>query len=136
MATALAGDLWADTANNQLYIFTGSGWTLVGPEYSDGLLTGAKPVVITGKDEVNYTVLQTEVQGNVVAIYSTKLFESGTIIGSSLDPIKFTPTANIGGAGVGKFYGTSEKAESLVVFADELPMLAQLEVTMSLLMNN
>ena len=37
------------------------GWTLVGPEYSDGLLTGAKPVVITGKDEVNYTVLQTEV---------------------------------------------------------------------------
>ena len=43
VATALAGDLWADTANNQLYIFTGSGWTLVGPEYSDGLLTGAKP---------------------------------------------------------------------------------------------
>ena len=52
VANALTGDLWSDTDNNQLYIFTGSGWTLVGPEYSDGLLTGAKPVIITGKDEV------------------------------------------------------------------------------------
>ena len=126
VATALAGDLWADTANNQLYIFTGSGWTLVGPEYSDGLLTGAKPVVITGKDEVNYTVLQTEVQGNVVSIYSTKLFEpKSTITGFQfVRPGLNLSTANIGGVGVGKFYGTSEKAESLVVSADELPVAA------------
>ena len=32
--------------------------------YSDGLLTGAKPVTVTGKDEVNYTILQIEVAGN------------------------------------------------------------------------
>ena len=69
VATALVM-IWADTANNQLYIFTGS-MTLVDPT-SDGLLTGAKRVVITGKDEVNYTVLQTEVPSNVVAIYSYK----------------------------------------------------------------
>ena len=58
VSSALTGDLWSDTDNNQLYIFTGSGWTLVGPEYSDGLLTGSKPVVVTGKDEINYTILQ------------------------------------------------------------------------------
>ena len=76
------GDLWADTDNNQLYIFTGSAWTLVGPEYSDGLLTGAKPVTVTGKDEVNYTILQIEVAGNPIAIYSTRSFSpKSTIVG-------------------------------------------------------
>jgi len=117
VANALTGDLWSDTDNNQLYIFTGSGWTLVGPEYSDGLLTGSKPVVVTGKDEINYTILQVEVAGNPVAIYSTKEFQpKTTIVGfTTIKPGINLSSIDIGGAGVGKFYGTSEKAENLLV---------------------
>ena len=117
VATALTGDLWSDTDNNQLYIFTGSGWTLVGPEYSDGLLTGGKPVTVTGKDEVLYTILQIEVGGQPVAIYSTKSFQpKSTITGfTTIKPGLNLSTANIGGVGVGKYFGTSEKAENLVV---------------------
>ena len=29
------GDLWVDTDNQQLYLFSGSGWVLIGPEFSD-----------------------------------------------------------------------------------------------------
>ena len=117
VSSALTGDLWSDTDNNQLYIFTGSGWTLVGPEYSDGLLTGSKPVVVTGKDEVNYTILQVEVAGSPVAIYSTKSFQPKTTISgfTIIQPGLNLSTANIGGSGIGKYYGTSEKAENLVV---------------------
>ena len=117
VSNALPGDLWSDTDNNQLYIFTGSGWTLVGPEYSDGLLTGAKPVVVTGKDEVNYTILQVEVAGSPVAIYSTRSFQPKTTITgfSIIQPGINLSSANIGSDGVGKYYGTSEKAENLVV---------------------
>ncbi len=117
VASALTGDLWSDTDNNQLYIFTGSGWTLVGPEYSDGLLTGAKPVIVTGKDEINYTVLQIEVGGNPVAIYSTKNFQpKSTIVGFNIiQPGLNLSSADIGGAGIGKYLGTSEKAENLVI---------------------
>tara|TARA_B100001248_G_scaffold155090_1_gene116707 strand:+ start:30192 stop:32282 length:2091 start_codon:yes stop_codon:yes gene_type:complete len=126
VASSLTGDLWADTDNNQLYIFTGSAWTLVGPEYSDGLLTGAKPTTVTGKDEVNYTVLQIEVQGNPIAIYSTRSFSpKSTIVGFSIiQPGLNLSTANISGAGIGKYYGTAEKAENLVVSANELPVAA------------
>ena len=126
VASSLTGDLWADTDNNQLYIFTGSAWTLVGPEYSDGLLTGAKPLTVTGKDEVNYTVLQIEVQGNPIAIYSTRTFSpKSTIVGFSIiQPGLNLSSANIAGAGIGKYYGTAEKAENLVVSANELPVAA------------
>ena len=126
VASSLTGDLWADTDNNQLYIFTGSAWTLVGPEYSDGLLTGAKPLTVTGKDEVNYTVLQIEVQGNPIAIYSTRSFSpKSTIVGFSIiQPGLNLSSANIAGAGIGKYYGTAEKAENLVVSANELPVAA------------
>ncbi len=117
VANALAGDLWSDTDNNQLYIFTGSGWTLVGPEYSDGLLTGAKPAVVTGKDDILYTILQIEVGGSPIAIYSTKTFQpKSTIAGfTSIRPGLNLSSLNIGGSGISKYFGTSEKAESLVV---------------------
>ena len=40
-AIAQTGDLWVDTNNQQLYLFTGGGWILVVPSFSEGLETGA-----------------------------------------------------------------------------------------------
>ena len=44
------GDLWVNTDSQQLYLFTGAAWILVGPEFSLGLNTGSKPFTITGTD--------------------------------------------------------------------------------------
>ena len=122
VSSALAGDLWSDLDNNQLYIFTGSGWTLVGPEYSDGLLTGAKPRIVLGKDDINYTILQTEVNGSPVAIFSTRTFQPKTTIPGFIiiQPGLNLSSLNIGGDGIGKYYGTAEKAEFLVVSGEKV----------------
>ena len=116
VTNAIAGDLWSDTDNNQLYLFTGSGWILVGPEFSDGLLTGTKPTVLVGTDDINYTVLQFEVQGEVLAIYSTREFTpKSTIAGfTSVKPGVNLASRTLQNADT-KYYGTSEKAESLVI---------------------
>lgn len=117
VATSLPGDIWSDTDNNQLYLFTGSGWILVGPEFSDGLLTGTKPTIITGQDDIEYTVLQIEVQGIPLAIYSSQAFSPKAKI-QGLDNIKpglNLTSRNITGDGAAKYYGTSEKAENLIV---------------------
>ena len=116
VTSAIAGDLWSDTDNNQLYLFTGTGWILVGPEFSDGLLTGTKPSVLVGTDDINYTVLQFEVQGEVLAIYSTKAFTpKSTIAGfTAINPGVNLASRTLLNASP-KYLGTSEKAEALVI---------------------
>ena len=118
-ANSVVGDLWVDTDNQQLYLFTGSGWTLVGPQFSDGLATGVEPVIITGTDNIDYTVLRVDIQAQPVAIISADSFNPKTTI-SGFEQAKIRPgvnlsTNNVTGAGVPKFYGTAERAESLVI---------------------
>jgi len=111
------GDLWADTDNQQLYLYTGSGWVLVGPEFSDGLSTGASPLSVIGTDDQTYNVLQIEVDAAPVALISTQSFTPKVVIPgfSTLQPGVNLSTANISGDGPAKFYGTAEKAEGLIV---------------------
>ena len=114
---SVVGDLWVDTDNQQLYLFTGSGWILVGPTFSDGLSTGIKPTVIVGTDNVSYTVLQVEVKAKVLAIISTEKFVPKSVINgfTTILPGYNLSTADITGDGAGKYYGTAEKAENLIV---------------------
>lgn len=119
---SVVGDLWVDTDNQQLYLFTGSGWVLVGPEFSQGLSTGTKPYTITGTDNLEYTVVLIEVQAKPVAIISTKAFTpKAAITGfSTIQPGFNLSAANIEGAGVGKFFGTAQKAEALIAANSEV----------------
>jgi microcystin-dependent protein/cytoskeletal protein CcmA (bactofilin family) len=119
---SVVGDLWVDTDNQQLYLFTGSGWVLVGPEFSQGLSTGTKPYTITGTDNLEYTVVLIEVEAKPVAIISTKSFTpKASITGFSIILPGFNlSSADIEGSGVGKFYGTSQKAESLIAANSEV----------------
>lgn len=116
-AQSLIGDLWVDTDNQQLYLFSGSGWVLVGPTFSDGLVTGATPATIVGTDDNSYNILQIEIEAEISAIISTKEFTPKIKIPgySTLFPGINLSTANITGDGVLKYYGTSEKAEGLIV---------------------
>src|SRR6056300_65308 len=113
---SISGDLWVDTNAQQLYLFTGSGWILIGPQYSQGLTTGATPESVTGTDDLTYNIVKLEVEAQTVAIISKNSFTPKiTIPGfSQLNPGVNLSSTNFG-ADVNKLYGTSEKAESLVV---------------------
>ena len=50
--TSRVGELWVDTTNQQLYVFSGASWILVGPNFSSGLRSG--PVVESVIDSDNY----------------------------------------------------------------------------------
>ena len=116
------GDLWVNIDSQQLYLFTGAGWILVGPEFSLGLNTGSKPFTITGTDNLPYIVVLIEVMAKPVAIISTKAFTpKSTITGfTTIQPGFNLSAANIEGAGVGKFYGTAQKAEALITANSEV----------------
>ena len=120
---SVVGDLWVDTDNQQLYLYTGSGWILVGPTFSDGLSTGVKPTVITGTDNVSYTVLQVEIKAKVAAIISAEAFTPKIVISgfTTISPGYNLSTADITGDGAGKYYGVAEKAENLIVGSTTVP---------------
>ncbi len=116
-AQSVTGDLWVDTDNQQLYLYTGSGWVLVGPQFSDGLSTGVRATSIVGTNNVSYTCLIVEVSAKTLAIYSTASFTPKTTLTgfTTINPGFNLSSADITGAGAGKYYGTAEKAEALVV---------------------
>ena len=112
------GDLWVDTDNQQLYLFTGSGWVLVGPEFSEGLSAGIKPEVVTGNDDVNYTILKMESGGNLIGIISANQFSPKQKFAGFDNPLRVginLSTASLNGQGVPKFYGTADSADNLMV---------------------
>lgn len=120
--TAQEGDLWANTENQQLYLKSENEWILVGPNFSDGLSTGASPTTIVGTDNEEYSVVLIEVQAQPVAIISTGEFTPKTAISgfTRIRPGINLTSRDITGAGNTKFIGTSEKAEALVVGNDTI----------------
>lgn len=118
-AVSTIGDLWVDTNNQQVYLYSGSGWILVGPDYAEGASTGAKIATIEATDDEIYTVLINYVNDKVVTIYSSKEFtpkakQDGFPTGYTIKPGVNLPTqANFDNAKA-KYYGTAEKSEVLV----------------------
>lgn len=121
------GDLWINTERQQLYLFSGSTWVLVGPNFSEGLSTGAFPTTIVGQDNIEYTVLEVQVRAQTIAIIAFDEFNpKATIPGFSSITIRpgiNLATRDTNGDGVNdvKFYGTAEKAESLIVGTLNVP---------------
>ena len=118
VAGSLIGDLWVDTDNQQLYLFAGSGWVLVGPEFAEGLATGSKPEQIVARNNQTYDVVTVEVKGKPVAIIASDTFDpKSTIEGfeNGLRPGINLSSANITGGGVPQFNGISEKSLALLI---------------------
>lgn len=118
VSNSIAGDLWVNTTTQQLYLFSGSGWVLVGPQFSDGLLTGIQSQVIIGTDDVEYSTIAVKIQDSIVSIISPANFTpKSTIIGFP-NGIKsgFNLSSSPIFAGQSyKYSGTSEKSENLIV---------------------
>lgn len=112
-----SGDLWVDTDNQQLYLYTGSQWILVGPTFSDGLVTGATPVTLIGQDNAEYTVLQIDVKGTTVGIISDdEFFLKSTIPGFTTGIKKGFNLSSLNNEY--QFVGTAEKAAAVEVTND------------------
>jgi microcystin-dependent protein len=126
-AFAQTGDLWVDTDNQQLYLFTGGGWILVGPQFSEGLSTGARADQIIGQDNNLYNVLKIEVGGVIVGIISgsnNSFLPKATIAGFPIINPGFNVISrdtDADGLSNFKFFGTTEKAESLIVNNKVIP---------------
>jgi microcystin-dependent protein len=117
VTNSVTGDLWVDTDNQQLYLFSGSGWVLVGPDFADGLNTGASPRQLVGTDDQTYVVLFIEVEAAPIVIVSADRFIPKTTIRgfSEVKPGINITSIDVKGDGVARFNGPAEKAEALVV---------------------
>jgi len=112
------GDLWVDTENQQVYVYSGSNWLLVGPQFSSGLKTGPDIETITDTSNVDHNVITLYSENNRIAIISKAAFTPKTSIagfasigqGISLSTVDSTSTTS-----PTKFWGTASQADSLVV---------------------
>jgi Phage Tail Collar Domain len=116
------GDVYIDTTRKQLYIYTGVGsfpWQLIGPKYNEGEKTTAEvDLIIDAADNSTRPVLGLYVKNSRVAIVSDREFtpkavqQGFPVIKQGLNLNTNIPQANSSGL---KFWGISEKAESLIV---------------------
>jgi microcystin-dependent protein len=74
VSASIQGDLWVDTVNQQLSLFTGSNWLLVGPTFSQGSQTGPKLEQIVDDQNITHTVQSIYVENNRVMIISNASF--------------------------------------------------------------
>ena len=118
------GDLWIDRENLQLYMYTdASGWVLVGPQFKEGVVTGATPKVLVGIDDHSYNVLQVDINAMPTMIVATAEFTPKIKIPgfSVLKPGMNMTTRNEVNQAAPKYYGIAEKAESLFVNNTTVP---------------
>lgn len=127
---AALGDIWVNTVTQQLFICVGSNfeyssdanaiWTLVGPQYSAGSLTGPKIDTLEDTSGQQRPVISLNVSGHTVAIISSVAFSPRSVI-PGFETIK--PGINIStvdnlqqnATDVNKLWGTAEKSNALVV---------------------
>ena len=130
ISNSVAGDLWVNTSTSQLYLYTGSGWLLVGPTTIDGAKAGAIVETITDTADQNRTVVvnyayrgTTEVPvSTIVSIISAEEFSPKTPIAgyNSTTPIKVGVNFNKSLTDA-KFNGTADKAENLLISGASIP---------------
>ena len=88
IASSVAGDLWVDLTNSQLYLFSGSSWLLVGPQYAAGLATG--PIVENITDSAN-------IKHPVISMFAASAVDKVSYRIAIISKDSFTPKAAIDG---------------------------------------
>lgn len=73
------GDIWVDTANNQLKIFNSNSWTIVGPSIA-GSDTGVEPATILDSNGDEQYVILNKIDGIVVSIVASSKFTPRQVI--------------------------------------------------------
>lgn len=120
------GEVWVDTVKQQLYVWSGSTWVLVGPEFSSetGLRTGPIIETITDSDNRTRKIVKFLVDDVPVAIVSKDSFTPKiTIPGFDLiragmniaEPGDAAESAAFLGGFLPKITGTATSADSLTI---------------------
>lgn len=120
------GELWVDTTNQQLRIYTGTRWVLVGPSESsiDGLRYGPVVENIADTNNVNRSILIFYIADIPVAIFSKDAFTPKISIpgfrivqpGINLNlPTGSEDLAQFGNNLIPKLYGSASSADALNV---------------------
>jgi microcystin-dependent protein len=118
------GELWVDTTNQQLYVYSGTRWILVGPNFSTGLRSGPIVEAVIDSDNVSRVILIFYIEDLPVIIFSKDSFTPKiSIVGFVTIKSGLNITEN--NIGLGGFdtiiYGTSSVAEALIVADVEIP---------------
>lgn len=105
------GDIWVDTASNQLKIRNNNSWTIVGPHFLSGInKTGSEVTSATSTTGVSYPIIKNWANGSVVEIISYNAFTPRTVI-DGFATIKIG--TNLTNKVVSKYNGLAEKASAL-----------------------
>jgi microcystin-dependent protein len=119
VANSSAGDLWVNTVSSQLYLFSGSNWLLVGPQFSQGTLTGPNVETIIDTSNISHNVVSLYSNNYRIAIISKDSFTPKSTIagfttgiseGINLSSVNSTSSTN-----PTRFHGTATSADSLLI---------------------
>lgn len=113
---SINGDLWVNPNTNQLYMFTGNTWDLIGPQYSSGLKSGPVVDVITDIANESHAIVSIYSDNDRLAIFSSSAFTPKQLIvgfdkikrGINLSTINITTDLN-------QLWGTAESANNLII---------------------
>jgi len=123
-ANSNPGDLWVDTTTAQLYVFSGSNWLLVGPQFSSGKLTGPVIDTIVDTDNVSHSVISLYANDYQIAIISKETFTpKSTVTGFSTinQGFNLSSTDSTNTNSLSRIWGTAEKADALLVGTTTVP---------------
>jgi microcystin-dependent protein len=122
ISNSVAGDLWVNTSTSQLYLYTGSGWLLVGPNYSDGNKSGALVEEIIDTASVTRTVIINYIDDIPVTIYTRSEFSPKTPFAGYNSSLPFKVGINFNrNLTDAKFNGTANIAENLLISGASIP---------------
>jgi hypothetical protein len=119
-SNAVTGDMWFDTTNNQLYVYTGSAWTLIGPTTVSG--SGVTQVISESPEDntgVKRSILKLVTNDTVVGVVSNLAFtpSSTETLGSALVTAGFSTVAQglqlSSSVASAKFRGTATDSDAL-----------------------
>jgi microcystin-dependent protein len=116
--SARVGELWVDTTNQQLYVFSGSSWILVGPNFSTGLQSGPVVESIIDSDNFDRVIVTFYVEDKPIIVISKDSFTpKNSINGFAAIKTGINITSlDVGEGGfLPKFYGTAIAADALNV---------------------
>lgn len=119
-----AGELWVDTTNQQLYVFSGERWILVGPNFSTGLRSGPLVEQLDDSDGTSRVVLIFYIEDEPIFIISKDSFTPKISI-SGFTTIKtglnITTSVVDDALLKTKLYSTASSADALNVNNVEIP---------------
>lgn len=126
------GELWVDTVNQQLYVFSGTDWILVGPNFSTGLRSGLIVEQVEDSTDVVRVVLTVYVEDRPIIIISKDSFTPKKIIPqfpfiragvtiANPNPNITAETEIYEGGRLPRLFGTSVSAEGLEIAGAVVP---------------